>query len=275
MENKILILSDVHLCHLILGGWDSARRMENLVENLNAQMPCKAAFFLGDYSLDHWAWNEKGSWLEHGINNTENFVRDYASRLEMPYYMIPGNHEQYGNETWKRIAGRPRQFSQITGGYLFILCDNYSGNLDPDFHSDGTYTPTDLAFVKEELAKYPHIPAVLCAHFFDLTKEPAEFFEFLKSEKRITLLVEGHDHLVKVTELEEADGLCIYHDGHYSHSGTKVLKDLMWGFCAATLIEDGIDIRYISPANQATPGGEFFDHPYEELCHRFFKRRDI
>lgn len=276
MERTVLICSDVHLCHLKFG-IESAPRMENLVEKLNAyheKTPCEAVIFLGDYSLDHWAWNEKGSWLELGINNTENFVREYAARLQMPYAMLPGNHEQYGNGMWQRVTGHSRQFAVEAGGYLFVCCDNFSGDLDPDHHSDGTYTPTDLEFVKAQLAAHPGIPVVLCAHYFDLNKEPDSFFDYLKAEKRITLLVCGHDHLAKITDLgERADHVCMFHDGHYSYSGTGKLTDVMWGFCAAKLDERGIDIRYIEPANRYYSKDEPMEHAYREQHHRFFPNR--
>lgn len=279
-DTRIIFCSDVHLCHLAWYGCSSDERMENMIDNLNQfydEKPYEKIIFLGDYSLDHWEWSNGGSWLNDGINNTENFIKQYASRLKAPYYMAPGNHEQYGYEAWKKITGTPRDDCFVVGGYLIISSDNYAGILDPDFHSDGEYTPTKLAFIREKMEEYPDLPVILCSHFFDLEKEPEEFYEFIKEEKRITLLLCGHDHGNGIDDLgEKADNVCIYHTGHYSYAGSgNTPYDVMWGFCEAMLTEDGVDIRYIEPASTFVFDNKVNQHEYREQGHVFFRRRDI
>jgi alpha-beta hydrolase superfamily lysophospholipase len=44
------------------------------------------------------------------------------------------------------------------------MCDNYAGELDPDYHHDGVYTPTDLSFVRKAMAEYPDLPVILIGH---------------------------------------------------------------------------------------------------------------
>ena len=279
-ETRVIFCSDVHLCHLKFSAESSEVRMDNMVEKLNArydERPYEKIVFLGDYSLDHWKWNIKGSWLERGVSETARFVRDYVSRLKAPCYLLPGNHEQYGEEMWKKITGDSRRDYFPVGGYLIVCCDNFAGDLDPDFHSDGTYTATDLDFVKTAMAEYPDLPVILCAHNFDQDKEPETFFAFLKEEKRITLLLCGHDHITEILDMgEKADHVCVCYDGHYSYSGMKrPITQAMWGFCEAVLTEDGIDIRYVEPENDAILGdGTVYHHIYREQNHRFFPRRD-
>ncbi|MBP3332639.1 MAG: metallophosphoesterase [Clostridia bacterium] len=279
-ETRLIFCSDVHLCHVDWYGRTSADRMKNMVENLNKfydEKPYEKIIFLGDYSLDHWAWNIGGSWLREGVSNTENFIKDFACRLKAPYYMAPGNHEQYGYENWKKITGTPRDDAFTLGGYLIISCDNFSGILDPDFHSDGEYTPTKIDFIEEKLAKYPDMPVILCGHFFDMTKESDEFFELLRTEKRITLLVCGHDHINEITDLGESAGnVILYHDGHYSYAGgNRAPESLMWGFCATLLSDEGTDIKFVEPENTVLLGGKAHEHKYREQNHVFVKRRDI
>ena len=48
---------------------------------------------MGDYSLDHWAWNVKGSWLTEGKSYTKQFLETYLKELPAPHFMLPGNHE--------------------------------------------------------------------------------------------------------------------------------------------------------------------------------------
>ena len=114
-------------------------------------------------------------------------------------------------------------------------------------------------------------------NYFDETKEPPEFFEFLKNEKRIVFLICGHDHIIDVTSFgEKADNVKLFHDGHYSYAGGgRSPKDIMWGFCEAVLKEDGVDIKYVEPENSIVIDGEVHNHSYREQLHTFFKRRDI
>ena len=94
---SVIVCSDVHLCHIDWYGCPAEKRLQYMVEELNLryrQQPYEKILFLGDYSLDHWAWDRGGSVLNDGVSNTANFIRDFASRLDAPYAMIPGNHEQ-------------------------------------------------------------------------------------------------------------------------------------------------------------------------------------
>lgn len=279
-KTRLIFCSDIHLCHKEWYGRSSADRMENLIETLNRfydEKPYEKIIFLGDYSLDYWAWDIGGSVLRENINNTDNFVKHYANRLKANYYMAPGNHEQYGNENWKKIIGTSRDDAFTVGGYLIISCDNFSGLLDPDFHSDGVYTPTKLEFVMEKMEEHPELPVILCGHYFDVTKEPEEFFDFLKKEKRITLLICGHDHIVKVDNLgKKAGHVCLYHDGHYSYSGGDTTpREFMWGFCETILSDEGIDIRYVEPSNTVIFQNSPLIHVYREQQRKFFRRRDV
>lgn len=277
----MIFCSDVHLCHIDWYGRSSAERMDNMINQLNEyydKKPYEKIMFLGDYSLDFWCWSIGGSYLREGVNNTENFAKQYASRLKAPFYMMPGNHDLYCDEKWQEMTGVKRDGSFVIGGYLIIASDNFSGVIEPDFNSDGEYSPTKLDFIKAEMEKYPDLPVIICSHYFDENKEPEEFFEFLKKEKRICFLICGHDHIVDVTSFgEKADNVKLYHDGHYSYAGGgKSPKELMWGFNEAILTDEGVDIRFIEPENTITiEDGTEYKQPYREQMHTFFKRRDI
>lgn len=279
-KTRILFCSDVHLCHVNWLGRTSAERMANMIKDLNEfydKKPYEQIVFLGDYSLDHWVCCEGGSWLNQKLSNTDNFIKQFAKDLKAPYYMCPGNHEQYGHEDWERIVKTKRDDAFVIGGYLIVTCDNFSGDLDPKEHSDGVYAPTKLDFIKAKMDEHPNLPVILCGHYFDWNKEPESFFEFLKNEKRITALFCGHDHRTEVTDLgERADHVCIYHDGHYSYSGDgKTPYDVMWGFTEVMLSDEGIDVKYIEPTNTVEFKGKIIEHKYREQNHAFFRRRDI
>lgn len=277
--SRILIASDVHLCHTAWYGVSSHERMEKMLADMQAlyqQRPYESIVFLGDYSLDFWEWDICGCYINEGKSYTAEFVRDFASRLPAPYRMIPGNHEQYGEEKWKALTGQSRRQAFILGGYLFILCDNFAGLLDPTEHSDGVYTNTDLAFIREKMAEYPELPVILGAHFFDTREgyEPDAFYSFLKDEPRITALFCGHDHINKIEDLgEKAGGVKLIHDGSYSYTHDEAAS--LWGFCEVELCEDGIDVVYIAPEHTAQVGGETRHYPYAEQNRLFIPRRDL
>ena len=84
MTTKLMVLSDVHLCHKDWYGKSSRERLCEMVENLcehYRRRPYEKLLFLGDYSLDHWEHEILGSYLREGLCNTEIFVRELASRL--------------------------------------------------------------------------------------------------------------------------------------------------------------------------------------------------
>lgn len=257
MTHKVLIMSDVHLCCKTWYGLSSPDRMEKMVQDLNAlyaRDPYDAIFFLGDYSLDHWNWETKGSVLHEGVSNTHKLIRDYLSRLHCQnQYLLPGNHEQYGHETWEKITGRKRQYTVAHDGYLFIMLDTFGADLDPSVDSDGTYLPVDVDYVRRQLDAHPGMPALLCAHYFDLRKESDAFTRLVRDEKRILALFCGHDHLNRVEILKELGGTPIIHDGHFSYSLTPSPADCPWGWLEVLLEEKGIRCTYFHPAADMTP----------------------
>lgn len=275
MNKQVIICSDLHLCHHGWYGVEGEARLEEFlaaIKKIHQKTPIDQIFMLGDYSLDFWAWQIKGCYLNEGKSYTADFIKKFASRLPAPYLMLAGNHEQYGEEKWQELCGNSRQWAKKIGGWLFIGCDNFAGNLDPSEHSDGTYTPTDLAFIKEQLKLYPDSPAILLSHWFELTKEPQEFFDFLQKEKRITLLFCGHDHLHKITDLSEYGAeVSIYHDGNFSY--TRDPKEQLWGFCSLSLSDEGVEVQYIEPAT-ALPQDPALHHQERVSSSRFFRRRD-
>jgi len=256
MSGKILIMSDVHLCHLDWNGVSSPDRMEKMIRELNTAYqkdPYDAIFFLGDYSLDHWVYQIGGSWLHQGVSNTKKLVDEYLLRLECPVrYMIPGNHEQYGPEQWRSITGGERQFAVLHQGYLIIMLDTFGENLDPAEDSDGTYKPVDVDFVRSQMVRHPDAPVLLCAHFFDMRKETESFRELVKNESRILCLFCGHDHQNRVEAVAALGGKLIIHDGHFSYAGFYNPVRCPWGWLEVYLYDEGITCSYIHPSANLT-----------------------
>ncbi len=253
----LIMMSDVHLeDYNKWYGLTSPDRMTKMVGDLNnfyQKDPFDHLFILGDTSLDFWEnTTYGGSYRREGRSNTKTLVDTYLSKLKAKnHYLIPGNHEQYSNSDWKKITGRDRQYSVVIDGWLFLMLDTFAGELDPDYDHHGIYTGVDIAFVNEEMAKYPNLPVVLCAHYFNIDKESNLFRSLLKSNKRIVCLFEGHDHVDTVEQLPNSLGnKKVFHCGNFSYtSNHDIDKFGSWGWRNVYISEDSIKIDYYTPRN--------------------------
>lgn len=203
MERKrILLLSDLHYCQEEYGGIsrdEKALRLVSAIQQEHEKEPVEMILFLGDYSLDHWAWKTLGTWLVEGKSYTKQFVERYAHMIPVPYYMLAGNHEQFGQDMWREITGFDRSAHFVVGDYLIILWDSYGADLDPTEHIDGTYTPIDVAATRTLMAKYPDKKVILCSHSFQPTLSDEE--AALIADERIVCLFQGHTHQSDVRTL--------------------------------------------------------------------------
>ena len=134
-EYRVLLASDIHNNNqLNWYGVSNEKRMEMFVSAVNAEhekQPFDLILLLGDYSLDFWVHG--GSVLNNGQSNTEDFVKNIASKFpaDVPVFYLPGNHEQYGNKAWKKITGNDRFGTVVLGDNVFVMLDTFAGNLDP------------------------------------------------------------------------------------------------------------------------------------------------
>ena len=261
-DTDILIATDVHLCHLDWYGMSSADRMAKMVEDMNYyrdEYGYESILFLGDYSLDFWETGILGSWRHQELSNTKILLEEYLPDLEcQDWYIIPGNHEQYGYDLWKEITGFDRQYYLKIGGYLIFMLDNFHGDLDPNTDNHGVYTPTDLEFIEEVMDENPDMPVILCAHFFDLAKEEAagNGFRELVSDDRVVALFCGHDHVRTIQKLGADYGnKIIFHCGQFSYTKSTITQ-CPWGWRPVKLTKDGITVSYYCPDATVTDGGK-------------------
>ncbi len=262
---RLVLMSDLHDCHIDWYGVPTAERMERLVRQYRAYAaacPVDHIMMLGDYSLDFWQWDVKGSWLREGVSNTRHFVRTYADRLGTPYTMIPGNHEQYGEALFYEMTGCHRRASLSVGGAAFILADSFGRDLDPREHSDGTYAPMDVAWIRAEMDRYPGQRVFLCAHFFDLERESEAFARLVREEDRIVGLFQGHTHRCDVVPLGPAYGdKPLVQTGQFSYShATGHPGNGFWGWRELILTPTGAVTHYYTPANDCVIDGAVYHH---------------
>lgn len=258
---KILLFSDTHLCHADWYGVTSRERMERLVANLTEEFrreSFEAIFMLGDYSLDYWECGPLyGSYSNGGVSNTEVFLRDYASRFPVPFYFIPGNHEQYTNEDWERITGAKRQFHIVLGDCLFFMLDTFGDNLNAPEHNHGTYSFADTAYIKRVTALYPGKKVFLCAHDFALSAERDEFKRLVRETPEIVALFAGHTHKSEIIAAgDEYGGKYLCRTGNYSYSIMPNPIDSMWGWRELVIDGGSVKTAYVVPENTIILGGE-------------------
>ena len=262
---RVLLMSDVHHCELVWYGVDTDTRMKRMVEALQAEYerePYDGLFFLGDYSLDFWVCPPFGSVLNRGKSYTEKFMKEvYPLLPPCPKYMIPGNHEQYGQERWKALTGFDRRGTMAYRDALFVLLDNFAADLDPDFNSDGTYTPVDVAYIQEQMAAHPQAKHVfLCAHEFITERESEDFKTLVREEERIMGLFAGHTHLSHVLSLgPEWGNKKLIRDGQFSYSHD--IEHSTWGWREIRFEDDGtVTTAYQTPACDLLINGQMVHH---------------
>lgn len=276
-EIRVILMSDIHYCNEWYGITPEIKR-EILCADLEGEYkryPYDAILLLGDYSLDHWAWDVKGSYLTKGVSNTKLFVEHCLPKIApkgVEVRMIAGNHEQYGDAHWQNLTGFKRSDYLILGSVLFILLDTFGGNLDPLEHSDGTYIGVDIEYVKMLTSRYPDKKVILCAHWFDLEKESEEVKSFIANNDRILCLFCGHNHLSKIiTTGEKYGNKPIVYTGHYSYSGEKNPIRCLNGYREVIITEEGIKSKYIVPSHTYTINNVKFTTEYAEQDDIFIK----
>ena len=263
MAMRILIASDIHYCQEEYGGITRDEKLERLmaqIEAEHAREPFAMTLMLGDYSLDHWGWHAKGSWPLRGKSFTADFLARCRDRIPAPLYMLAGNHEQYGEEKWREITGGGREHVVDTDECLFILWDSFGGDLDPDFHSDGTYTPPKVAAIRAAMDEHPNKPVVLCSHWFAPCGSDEE--KALICDGRVKCLFVGHSHSSKVITLpEEYGSKKMIQAGGWGGINNESTE--AWGIRDLYILEDKLISRYLVADHDLYHKGE----PYSLLAH--------
>ena len=248
-NSKVLIITDIHNCHKDFHEKPNELRMNVLCDELQAEYEREQydlILCLGDYSLDFWAWDEGGSYLKNPpISYTEDFIKRFYLNFPVKAYMIPGNHEQYGETDWRRITGFPREFVVVYGEYVFVMLDTFAGELDPKEDSDGVYTGINTELVKKVLKKHPEKSIILCMHDLIPELESETAMMFIKREERILCAFAGHIHRDNTVLLPNSwRNLPVFYCGDFSYNAGR-LKDINWGYRILNLDDNKFSTEYI------------------------------
>lgn len=233
-HQRLLIATDIHNCHIEWHGITNEERMELFCKEIKKayeKTPFDSMLCLGDYSLDHWAWDIGGSCLWNPpISRTDEFMKKYYPKFPEKAYLIPGNHEQYGEEDWKKITGFPREYAVVYGNYVFAMLDTFGGDLSPTEHADGTYTGINVALVTEILEKHPDKRIILCMHDLIPEKESEDARKLIFEQKQILCAMTGHTHRDNTVLLPDSwRNLAVFYCGDFSYNGGRD-KERNWGY---------------------------------------------
>ena len=263
MKRRILIMSDTHYCQKEWYGISNDERAARLIRDINEEhesVPFDLILHLGDFSLDFWEWETLGTYIGEGRSYTDEFMTRYATGLpDVPRFFLPGNHEQYSDGDWLKIAKNHREGYVISEDVIFYMRDSFGGNLNPDFHSDGTYTPLDADKIFRVLEENPDKKVIICCHIFNLELESEnEGAKRLLSDERVICIFAGHNHSSHAEKLPpEFGSKMLIFDGNYSYANkARHPAPHYWGFRELYIDDGGLVTNYVIPENDMTVDGE-------------------
>ena len=230
---RVIISSDMHYSiadlerHTVKSnyyGIDNEQRLQHWVDSIKKEhesCPIDLLLIAGDVTFD--LCDKRGT-MTCGLGSTvEPFMQKYLAQLppEIPYYVLPGNHDPHYEENWLRMTGSHRQGYVALEKDLFIMLDTFPEGLEENYDTvKGTpYVPVNVEFVKETMAKYPTHRVWLVAHWIQYTGESAEFKALVRENDRIIGCFVGHSHQSRILPMgEEYANKCVAQTGHYSYS---------------------------------------------------------
>ena len=230
---RVLITSDIHCTDL--EDWYGVSDEERMVHWLRCMLaehqrhPFDLILIPGDISLDY---HQEKTPFDKGFSTAYLFMKMYASRLPegVPLLVTAGNHEQFPEAVWRKIAGNPRQCYHVLGNHTFVMLDSYCAALGKTYDSSDEYTPMDVPYILELMERYPENHVWLLAHGFEPDKE-TEAFRRVVVDPRVKGLFMGHSHDHRLIPLgREWGNKTIAQTGNFSYTMSGAHTGGFWGF---------------------------------------------
>lgn len=109
-----------------------------------------------------------GDLTDHGTAEEYEVVKQILGRLELPFYVLPGNHDDRGRiRDAFELPGEgeePVRYSVEVGGLRLVAFDSIVPGRDP-----GSFDADRLSWLDAELAAEPERPTLLAVHHTPLT----------------------------------------------------------------------------------------------------------
>lgn len=221
-----------------------------------------AVLVLGDLSIDDYSFRKLPK------NYCEQFKNACMKKLPCRSYAIPGNHDSYPNELWKAVFGYDRQYSIKIGDAAFIMLDTFDSCPASDA-SGSPYTGIDLAFLEEELKKYPTEQIFLCTHYIHDSTYDEALIKLLNENKRIVCLFDAHTHVNRLFFPNDQVSQCQINVGGYGYQGiylgngkwdfNQFNEDIAWGYEILEWNENEAHVYYVKPSHKYIASNGTFD----------------
>ena len=244
-------------------GYTQREKIQCILDDINAfaeRESIDAIMILGDISLDDYSYRNLPE------NYVQKFKEDFIDQTSYPCYTIPGNHDSYSNEDWKKVIGTDRQFSVKIGDAVFIMLDTFSQ--DPATGASGSpYVGVDTDFLEQELAKYPTETIFLCSHYYTADSNDYKFTKLLKDNDRIVCMFRGHTHQNTLLAPEEMDYRFLVDIGGYGYNGGAATGNdfsyfddaWAWGYQVLEWNDTTAHIYHVKPARHYSGSNGEFD----------------
>jgi 3',5'-cyclic AMP phosphodiesterase CpdA len=181
----------------------------------------------------------------HDEKNLLPLVKKRTDNLEVPYYVVRGNHDMVTDELWNEVWKMPLNHSFEAKGSAFILAD--TSNVE------GTYVSPDLQWLKEKLEQYKskknvflvlHIPQ---AKWTEHAIDTPDFFELIHKYPNVRAGFHGHVH--DQDGVFMARNIPFLFDSHVGGSWGTPYR----GFRVVELLIDGTLVTYMmNPTEKLT-----------------------
>ena len=247
-------------------GFSQAEKLKMTIEDIddfNEREPIEAVFVLGDITTDDYGFRD------YPENYVEKFKNDFVDKLSYPCHVIPGNHDSYPNDEWKKAMGTDRQYSVKVGDAVFIMLDTFEAK--PATSTSGSkYVGIDVDFLKEEIAKYPTEKIFLCTHYYEPNDESPnyELSKLMKENDRIVCLFRGHTHKNSALMSTELGDRFVFDDGGYAFNDdssdgtwdfTSFDNDWAWGYQVLEWNDTEVHTYHVKTPRQYTASNGTFN----------------
>ena len=237
-DMRIVLATDVHYdsnLNFDTTKEDKANLLIKCLNDENKDRPIDMVFILGDISstpstnppLSYTWWHD--------------FVDNYLPQLEMPYYVIKGNHDAVTDAQWASAFSYPKNYTVVTDEYAFICLNSYGGAYSGgagDYH-----TPVDVTWINAQLAKLSNKKIFILSHYVDPLLDP-NLVSIINANSNIVCAFDGHGHLDTTTN--PSGGKPVFMCGQFSAGVTKTT-----GWCYRNLeLNDQIKTEMIYIAKQ-------------------------
>ena len=290
LKKRILLVSDIHytteLVHSELKklypdsntsaaagktfGKTQREKVEKVYEDIireNECAPLDAVLVLGDLSVDDYDFRNLP------VNYCMQFKKECLDRLPCGYYVLPGNHDSYPNDEWRKIFDTDREFVCEVGDAVFIMADTFCGN-PAKTASGASLTMMNEEFIEACLEKYRGRKIFICAHHIDARADgnptvSVALRDIIKDNGDIVFLFRGHTHHNEVIDLGAAFGDKKLVDiGGYGYCGIEMdygwefnIYDYKWawGYQMLEIYDDKILTYHVKTDNIYNAKNGFFE----------------